>query len=153
MAENEKIKNEELEEKEEISIKDLNNEIEKLKKENEKYYEHLQRTAAEFDNYKKSKHGISAYCKVCRSENYKLLRQKKCFAEIDALIEKSKENEKTKEEVFGKKRRSCSVCGITKDIDEFNWSIKYKSLRSQCRKCQSEYKKKWELKRIEERGY
>ena len=53
MAENEKIKNEELEEKEEISIKDLNNEIEKLKKENEKYYEHLQRTAAEFDNYKK----------------------------------------------------------------------------------------------------
>ena len=32
MAENEKIKNEELEEKEEISIKDLNNEIEKLKK-------------------------------------------------------------------------------------------------------------------------
>ena len=53
MAKNEKIKNEELEEKEEISIKDLNNEIEKLKKENEKYYEHLQRTAAEFDNYKK----------------------------------------------------------------------------------------------------
>ena len=53
MAENEKIKNEELEEKEEISIKDLNNEIEKLKKENEKYYEHLQRTAAQFDNYKK----------------------------------------------------------------------------------------------------
>lgn len=53
MAENEKMKNEELEEKEEVSIKDLNNEIEKLKKENEKYYEHLQRTAAEFDNYKK----------------------------------------------------------------------------------------------------
>lgn len=111
------------------------------------------KTKQEFDNYKKSKHGISTHCKVCRSENYKLLRQKKCFAEIDALIEKSKENEKTKEEVFGKKRRSCSVCGITKDIDEFNWSIKYKSLRSQCRKCQSEYKKKWELKRIEERGY
>lgn len=111
------------------------------------------KTKQEFDNYKKSKHGVSTHCKVCRSENYKLLRQKKCFAEIDALIEKSKENEKTKEEVFGKKRRSCSVCGITKDIDEFNWSIKYKSLRPQCRKCQSEYKKKWELKRIEERGY
>lgn len=44
---------EELENKEEISIKDLNEEIERLKKENEKYYEHLQRTAAEFDNYKK----------------------------------------------------------------------------------------------------
>ena len=91
--------------------------------------------------------------KKVKSENYKLLSQKKCFAEIDALIEKSKENEKTKEEVFGKKRRSCSVCGITKDIDEFNWNKKYKSLRSQCKKCQSEYKKKWELKRIEERGY
>ena len=37
----------------EVSVKDLTLEIEKLKKENEKYYEHLQRTAAEFDNYKK----------------------------------------------------------------------------------------------------
>lgn len=41
------------EDTQEISIKDLNLEIEKLKAENEKYYEHLQRTAAEFDNYKK----------------------------------------------------------------------------------------------------
>ena len=41
------------EEVKEISVKDLTEEIEKLKKENEKYYEHLQRTAAEFDNYKK----------------------------------------------------------------------------------------------------
>ena len=53
MAENEKNKAEELEEQEEITVSDLNKEIEKLKKENEKYYEHLQRTAAEFDNYKK----------------------------------------------------------------------------------------------------
>ena len=37
----------------EVTVKDLTLEIEKLKKENEKYYEHLQRTAAEFDNYKK----------------------------------------------------------------------------------------------------
>ena len=43
----------ELETTEELSVKDLTEEIEKLKKENEKYYEHLQRTAAEFDNYKK----------------------------------------------------------------------------------------------------
>lgn len=111
------------------------------------------KTKEEFSIYKKSKHGISSHCKACRKEYANLSRQKKCFAEIDALIERSKENEKTKEEVFGQKRRSCSVCGITKDIDEFNWSIKYKSLRPQCRKCQSEYKKKWELKRIEERGY
>ena len=48
---NETIENEE--EVQEVSIKDLNIEIEKLKSENEKYYEHLQRTAAEFDNYKK----------------------------------------------------------------------------------------------------
>ena len=41
------------EENKEASVKDLMEEIEKLKKENEKYYEHLQRTAAEFDNYKK----------------------------------------------------------------------------------------------------
>lgn len=57
MAEEKKTKkNEELEIEEavqEVSIKDLNAEIEKLKTENEKYYEHLQRTAAEFDNYKK----------------------------------------------------------------------------------------------------
>lgn len=53
MAENEKNKAEELGEQEEITVSDLNKEIEKLKKENEKYYEHLQRTAAEFDNYKK----------------------------------------------------------------------------------------------------
>lgn len=38
---------------EEITVEDLLKETEKLKQENEKYYEHLQRTAAEFDNYKK----------------------------------------------------------------------------------------------------
>lgn len=53
MTENQENKTEELEGKEEVSVKDLTLEIEKLKKENEKYYEHLQRTAAEFDNYKK----------------------------------------------------------------------------------------------------
>lgn len=53
MAENPENKQDELESNEEISIKDLTEEIERLKKENEKYYEHLQRTAAEFDNYKK----------------------------------------------------------------------------------------------------
>ena len=37
----------------EITVEDLVKENEKLKQENEKYYEHLQRTAAEFDNYKK----------------------------------------------------------------------------------------------------
>ena len=41
------------EEVQEVSIKSLQEEIEKLKAENEKYYEHLQRTVAEFDNYKK----------------------------------------------------------------------------------------------------
>lgn len=41
------------EEVQEVSIESLQEEIEKLKAENEKYYEHLQRTVAEFDNYKK----------------------------------------------------------------------------------------------------
>lgn len=38
---------------EEVTVEGLLKETEKLKQENEKYYEHLQRTAAEFDNYKK----------------------------------------------------------------------------------------------------
>lgn len=38
---------------EDITVADLMKDNEKLKQENEKYYEHLQRTAAEFDNYKK----------------------------------------------------------------------------------------------------
>ena len=37
----------------ELSREELENEVEELKKENDKYYKHLQRTAAEFDNYKK----------------------------------------------------------------------------------------------------
>ena len=37
----------------EMSKEDLENEVIALKKENDKYYKHLQRTAAEFDNYKK----------------------------------------------------------------------------------------------------
>ena len=37
----------------EMSKEELETEIEKLKKENDKYYKHLQRTIAEFDNYKK----------------------------------------------------------------------------------------------------
>ena len=41
------------EEVQEVSIESLQEEIQKLKAENEKYYEHLQRTVAEFDNYKK----------------------------------------------------------------------------------------------------
>lgn len=44
-------KNEEVQE--EVTVESLLKETEKLKQENEKYYEHLQRTAAEFDNYKK----------------------------------------------------------------------------------------------------
>ena len=56
MAENEKNLNDEVTQEkvqEEVSVETLLKEIEKLKQENEKYYEHLQRTAAEFDNYKK----------------------------------------------------------------------------------------------------
>ena len=37
----------------EMSKEELEVEVERLKKENDKYYKHLQRTAAEFDNYKK----------------------------------------------------------------------------------------------------
>lgn len=37
----------------EMSREELEQEVETLKKENDKYYKHLQRTAAEFDNYKK----------------------------------------------------------------------------------------------------
>lgn len=53
-----KEKNEELELQENEgettkTVAELEQEVEKLKKENEKYYDHLQRTAAEFDNYKK----------------------------------------------------------------------------------------------------
>ena len=36
-----------------MSKEELEAEVERLKKENDKYYIHLQRTAAEFDNYKK----------------------------------------------------------------------------------------------------
>ena len=49
-TQNSEVQNEETQE---ISIKNLQEELEKLKGENEKYYDHLQRTAAEFDNYKK----------------------------------------------------------------------------------------------------
>ena len=37
----------------EMTKEELEAEVENLKKENDKYYKHLQRTAAEFDNYKK----------------------------------------------------------------------------------------------------
>ncbi len=37
----------------ELSREELENEVQELKKENDKYYKHLQRTAAEFDNFKK----------------------------------------------------------------------------------------------------
>ena len=53
MSEKEKNLEEVEETNEEITVEDLVKETERLKKENEKYYEHLQRTAAEFDNYKK----------------------------------------------------------------------------------------------------
>ncbi len=36
-----------------MSREELEQEVEDLKKDNDKYYKHLQRTAAEFDNYKK----------------------------------------------------------------------------------------------------
>ena len=66
MAENLENNQEELENaSEEVSIKDLTEEIERLKKENEKYYEHLQRTAAEFDNYKKRV--MKEKEKICRN--------------------------------------------------------------------------------------
>lgn len=51
----EEVTTEEIEEVDisEMSKEELENEVERLKKENDKYYVHLQRTAAEFDNYKK----------------------------------------------------------------------------------------------------
>ena len=53
MSEKEKKLEQTEETNEEITVAELLKEKEKLKQENEKYYEHLQRTAAEFDNYKK----------------------------------------------------------------------------------------------------
>lgn len=54
MAENETNLEEKVESiQEELKAEEVQKEIEKLKAENEKYYDHLQRTAAEFDNYKK----------------------------------------------------------------------------------------------------
>jgi molecular chaperone GrpE len=47
------IEKEDDQEEVEVTLEDLIKESEKLKEENKKYYEHLQRTAAEFDNYKK----------------------------------------------------------------------------------------------------
>ena len=44
---------EKVENVEEKTADELQDEVDKLKRENHKYYEHLQRTAAEFDNYKK----------------------------------------------------------------------------------------------------
>ena len=53
-----KEKNEEMEMQEnevmtEKTVEELEAEVERLTRENTKYYSHLQRTAAEFDNYKK----------------------------------------------------------------------------------------------------
>lgn len=57
MAENKekesKINEEEIVMEEPKTVGELLKEVEVLKEENKKYYEHLQRTAAEFDNYKK----------------------------------------------------------------------------------------------------
>lgn len=53
MENNEELEKQENEVMTEKTVDELEAEIEKLTKENEKYYEHLQRTAAEFDNYKK----------------------------------------------------------------------------------------------------
>ena len=111
------------------------------------------KTREEFHKNKRSKHDIADYCKVCCREKNKLMHQKRKFAEIDAIIEKNQEPKKTKAEATGETKRECSVCGITKDINEFNWEKKNKRVRKQCKKCQAEYRKKWILKRIEERGY
>jgi len=53
--ENTEVETEETDEKDvsEMTKEELENEVVNLKKENDKYYKHLQRTAAEFDNYKK----------------------------------------------------------------------------------------------------
>jgi len=55
MEENEVETHEETEERDvsEMTKDELETEVLNLKKENDKYYKHLQRTAAEFDNYKK----------------------------------------------------------------------------------------------------
>ena len=111
------------------------------------------KTKEEFYKNKSNPHGISVYCKICDNEDRKTRREKKRFAQIDAIIEKNKEFEKTKSEATGEVKRSCSKCGATKDINDFHWYVKNKSVKRQCKSCEATYKKKWELKRIEERGY
>ena len=111
------------------------------------------KTKEEFNKSKATKHGVATYCKVCRREYEKARYKKKRFAEIDAVIAKNKEFEKTKAEATGETKRRCSTCGITKDINNFHWYEKNKSVKKQCKSCHAAYRKKWELKRIEERGY
>lgn len=40
--------------------------------------------------------------------------------------------------------KTCSVCGLTKDEDEFNWKVKAKGRRNtKCRSCEKEWKKQY----------
>ena len=111
------------------------------------------KTREEFYKNQATTYGITAYCKICHSEYKKLMQKKRRFAEIDAIIEKNKEFEKTKAEATGETKRRCSTCGITKDINDFHWYEKNKSVKKQCKSCRAAYRKKWELKKLEERGY
>lgn len=94
----EENQNNETENLEEKTADELQDEVDKLKRENHKYYEHLQRTVAEFDNYKKriakEKDGI-----------YKLaigdavLKYIPVLDNLEKAIQACKEDEKMKEGV------------------------------------------------------
>ena len=119
MAENKTTKAEAVEEAEvmEVSVQDLNEEIEKLKEENEKYYTHLQRTAAEFDNYKKRNVKVWADA-FTEGKTDILLKVLPIGDNIDIAISYTVD-EKTKEGLVLLKRKFDEVLKAN-DVEEIN---------------------------------
>lgn len=61
--------------------------------------------------------------------------------------------EKSKEEVHGSSDKKCTMCGEVKNVNEFPWNRKYKSLIARCSKCHARKTKEYETKRFREKGY
>lgn len=94
------------------------------------------------DDFYKSIHnanGIQSYCIPCN----KLYQKKK----LKPLVVKSKQ------EAQKSNFKYCSKCKTLKDVELFNWKVKYKSLSYTCKECDRIKNKDSAYKLLEKRGY
>jgi hypothetical protein len=90
------------------------------------------------------------WCKDCKNEYERIRRANKSEEEKEKTNKKEKERyNKKKEQVYNKpiivelSTKECSICNISKTLDNFYTNNTKGTIRSECKSCSSTYRKEY----------